>query len=518
MWLVAAGALCACRDASKTRDNDGDRGVLHMVIPKTIEEVDPRHLRDAYALKLSRLIFASLVTIDPDTLELVPQLAREIHIVSDTEYEVHLNHDLHFSDGSVLDAKDVKATFMALKDASIGSRFRPYYDPIDRIDIISPSTVRFTLHRPHSSFIGDLEFPILRAEDAFVAGSLMPKGLIGAGDFKVRAHDSDRWVLEPVSAKGLSVSIETVNDENTRMLRFLSQRADIGLNVFSPLSLQRLNRARGLTVLSQRSAGTNYLGFQTEGRWLRHLEIRKAIAYAIDTETIIRYKLGGRAQKADSLVPEGHWAFHKASTQFDYDPQRARELLSNFCNRYHIRPGSIRLTLKTSTDRQRLSIAQVIAKMLKDVGLNVEVTPREFGTLMEDLTTGRFDLVGLQIPDLIEPNFLEYFFASDNIPGATLKDGSTSSGANRWRYRSAEVDQLLSAGLNTTDTSERKRVYASLQERLMHDLPVFPLWHEDNVAVVSRRGANFKVPRDGRWAHLIKAVTSQVPDSKQSDD
>jgi peptide/nickel transport system substrate-binding protein len=97
---------------------------------------------------------------------------------------------------------------------------------------------------------------------------------------------------------------------------------------------------------------------------------------------------------------------------------------------------------------------------------------------------------------VFEPHVLNWFFASDRIPGGGHE------GSNRWRYRSAVVDELFRRGIATTDRHERRAIYVDVQRLLAADLPVLPLWHEDAVAITSDRAAGYDVPRDGRFGTL----------------
>ena len=133
--------------------------------------------------------------------------------------------------------------------------------------------------------------------------------------------------------------------------------------------------------------------------------------------------------------------------------------------------------------------------MLADVGIEVDVRPSEAATLIADLNRGRFEITLLQVPEVIEPHVLSWFFDSSRVPGPQ------SEGANRWRYRNAELDRLFEQGRTRIDPEARAAVYAEAQRILARDLPVLPLWQPDTVAVV-RRGAPFDVPRDGRFGTL----------------
>ena len=101
----------------------------------------------------------------------------------------------------------------------------------------------------------------------------------------------------------------------------------------------------------------------------------------------------------------------------------------------------------------------------------------------------------IQVPEVIEPHVLSWFFDSTRIPGPQ------SEGANRWRYANRELDTMFEQGRTQIERERRRTVYEAIQRMLARDLPVLPLWQPETVAVV-RRGSAFDVPRDGRFGTL----------------
>lgn len=492
--LVAIALALACAGESTSPAEADD--ALRVVLPREVVELDPRFVTDPYGLKISRLLFASLVTLDPETLEVVPDLAESLDRVEDDDhgrpvYEARLRPELCFADGSVLDATDVVATFEGLRAPALGSVFSRNYARIREVVARDPRTIRFVLDAPHATFPTDLEFPIVRAEDATRRLDWRREPPVGAGPYVLRADgDGAHLVLEanarwhhgaPLHPR---VRFDVVRDDNTRALRLLGGQADLALNAIPPILVPLFEDDPRFEVRATPGVGTTYLGFQTER--VPH-PLREAIAHAVDRALLVEAKLGGRAAVTESWIPEGHWA----ATELDprpLAPARARGLVASARR-------DEPLVLRVSSDRFRVSIARAIAAMLEEVGLRVDVRPSEPGTLIEDLNQGRFDLCLLQVPEVIEPHVLSWFFASDRVPGEGV------GGANRWRLRDAALDAALEAGRVARDTDARAAAYRTAQRRLHETLPVLPLWQEANLAVV-RRGVAFEVPRDGRFGRL----------------
>ncbi|MFI5306382.1 MAG: ABC transporter substrate-binding protein [Polyangiales bacterium] len=492
-WL-----LCACSGGAATEHGDGPLVVL---LPREALEIDPRFSGDPYGHKVSRLLFASLVTIDPQTLEVVPDLAEEVVIESPTRYRAKLRSGLRFSDGTALDADDVAATFRSVVDPGFGSRYASTYSQIERVEVVSPLEVVFHLRGPHATFLADLELPVLRAEDEHRhLGALGAAAPAGAGPYVLASRSASQidLVANPHWYGGAVrfpvVRMLVVHDDNTRALRLLAGAGDLAMSAVPPLLLPLFEHDPRFVVRSAPGVGTTYMGLNLEAAALRDVRVREALAYGIDREALVRAKLSGRARLASSFIVPGHWAHAAETPRYGYDPARARALLRAAGRG----SGRLHLSLRCGSDRFRQSIARAIVAMLADVGIDVELRPSEVATLIADLNRGRFELTMLEVPEVVEPHVLSWFFGADHVPG------NGREGANRWRFRNTDFDAAIEQGRRSVERPARVRAYADAQRILAEQLPVIPLWHEDVVAVENGRARAFAVPRLGRFGPLAR--------------
>jgi peptide/nickel transport system substrate-binding protein len=474
---------------------------LTLLLPRDIQQLDPRYVGDLYGLKVSRLIFASLTRIDPLTLETVPDLARELKVIGDAEYVVSLRPGLRFSDGSTLDAEDVVATYRSVVDPALQSRYASTYQRIVSVSALDPLTVQFRLNGPHASFPTDLELPILRAEDAKRRLSADSGPVIGAGPYVlarrqpgvIELASNPHWYNGTPHVPRIRMLV--VHDDNTRALRLLSGAADLSLNGVPAGLVPLFTERSAFAVDTAQGIGTTYLGINTQAAGLRDVRVRKALAHAIDRQALITAKFSGRAELANSFVAQGHWAYDPEATAYTFDRDAARALLDQAGLTGTPRA---RWVLRCNSERSVASIARAIAAMLGDVGISVRVQTTENATLLADLDRGHFELSLSQFSEVIEPHVLSWFFASDRIPGPG------KVGLNRWRYSDPASDEAMEIGRRSLDREERKRAYVLLQRRLADQLPVVPLWHEAVVAVRSKRVGPIQVPRDSRFTTLAR--------------
>jgi peptide/nickel transport system substrate-binding protein len=356
---------------------------------------------------------------------------------------------------------------------------------------IDDESLVIELSEPRATLLTDLEVPILRADEA----RLPPRSageLDGLGPFRVSAIDSESIRLEPADT-GLAarparaVVVRTVRDENARALRLLAGRSDIAPNAISPTLLPALEGRANLKVVSRRGANVTYILMHNERAPFDKLIVRTAVAQAIDRDLIVKTLFAGRARVASSLLPPGHWASPRTDP-IPYQPDEARKAFANLPS----------VTLLTGTDRSRVTIARAIAQMLGDAGLRVRVVPLDFGVLLTRLDAGDYEMALLQMPELTEPNVLKWFFHPNAVPG------EGGEGRNRARYRDARAGELLDEASEIVVRDFRAARYAELAARMKETVPVVPLWHEDQVCVLSRRAGTFTLSADGRWSALAE--------------
>lgn len=486
--LVLAASLA--HGCSPARVRDAKERPIELLVATDAETLDPRYATDAVAIRTSRLVHAGLVRLDPNTLEPKPYLARSWRWIDERKLAIELRDDVKFHSGAPFGPSDVIATIRAFQSPAVGSRHARVVDAIGDLTPMGDHTLLVELRRAHATLLTDLELPILRADEA--ASPPHPDGTLdGLGPFVVASREPGAVALVPAMSGALAppshaVTIRTVHDENARAIRMHAGRSDLVVNGFSPTLLPALSRTPGLSIAARPGANLTYMLARTDRGPLADVRVRRALSLAIDRARIARTLLAGQATPARTLIPPSHWA-HTDVAPLPFDPDAARRVLSDAGAR------SLHLTLLTSTDRLRGTIARQIAQDFADIGITLDVVPLELGTMLARLGAGDFALAMLQMPELTEPNVLRVFLHSSSVPPA---------GANRGRVRDADLDRLLDAGAESRAPGERRAIYAALERLVREQALIAPLWHEDQIAVASTRAASFQPSAEGRWLDL----------------
>jgi peptide/nickel transport system substrate-binding protein len=466
--------------------------------------IDPRYTVGAYDFKISRLVFAPLVSVDTPTLEPKMELAESV-VPEGTNWRITLR-DAKFSDGKPVTTEDVAWTIAQLRDPKTGgaaARIRNGFAAagLTKVEIVSPRQILLHLSHPHATLVTDLDFGILQKPIAIAAGEgyFLPRG---AGPFVLDRRDGETWhlVANPHFYGGkprvARLTFKLIRDDNSRLLALVGGSGDITQNNIPPLLVDAVAAQPKIALVTGRSSVFTYIGLNCEDPILKNADVRRAIAHAIDRERLVHAKLRDRAIVASGMLPTFHWAYEKDVPLYEYNPEKSRRLLDKAG--YPAGANGVRLQLvyKTSSNKFRVALAHVIASMLAEVGIELELRPYEWATFFADVKKGNFQMFSMQLPEISEPDLYTTFYSSERIPTRDNLD----AGNNRVRYRNPELDKLLQAGRLEVERAKRKPIYSEVQKILARDVPVIPLWHEDNVAAMRKNVRGFEV-----------LPTSQIP-------
>ena len=463
--LLLCFSLVSC-GSSDVRDE------IRMALAQAPINLDPRYATDVASERINHLIYQQLVDFD-DNFRARPALAEWVPL-SPTHYRFKLRGERsRFHDGSSLEAVDVAETYrslLALKD----SPHRAEFSNIQRIEVVDSETVDFILLEPDEIFPSRLVIGIMPSEKVRSAHDFS-KHPIGSGPFHFLTWQGS-LELERLS-DGQRFILQEVKDPTVRVLKLLRGEIDLLQGDLLPELVRYLKRQPHIQVNEVKGSNFSYLGFNLLDERLSRHEVRLAIAHAIDRQALISEVLVGNSREAGSILPPEHWAGHDSLPAYPYDPELARELLSQ--------AGVVlplRLTYKTSTDAQRVRLATVLQAQMRKAGIELEIMSLDWGTFFDDVKHGKFQLYGLTWVGIRTPEIYRLAFHSDSVP---------PKGANRGRFSDARTDQLIEGG-----------EWRALSERVHALLPYVPLWYEGQFVAMRDNLVNYEVSADGNWDGL----------------
>jgi peptide/nickel transport system substrate-binding protein len=481
-----------------------DPNTLVMIIESSPTNLDPRVGIDAYSERIDNLLFDDLLDRD-EHLNVRPGLADRWDIPDPLTYVFHLHPGVKFHNGAALTSRDVKWTFDSLLQGKIRSTKAAAFRFVDRVEAPDDSTVVFHLKEPFATLLWNLSDGAMGIVPYGSLGEISAQP-IGSGPFRFISAEPDTEVIiernpdywhDPPRLE--RVRFMVVPDGTTRALELRKGSADLEINALTPDMVVTLEREPALDVLRGPGTVLQYMGFNFRDPILKDLRVRQALAYAIDRRPMLQYLWRGFAQPADSILPKQSWAYTNKVQTYNYDPERAREIL----DAAGYRPMSgvrFHLVMKTSTDENTRLMVAVLQQQLRDVGIQLDIRTYEFATFFADVSKGAFQLYSLRwVGGNEDPDIFEYAFHSSKF---------TPNGANRSFYSNPRVDALIDKARAELDQRKRAESYAEIQRILAEDLPSLNLWYLDNVLVHTRRVKNLSLNPPGNYDFLKTAELS----------
>jgi len=457
-------------------------GTLVVAFDSDPDSLDPRFQTDANGARLADLLYAGLTRADAAGRR-IPELARTWEMADSRSFVFRLRPDFRFPDGTAVTAADVKATYDAVRDPALASPKRAALATLSAIEAPDPTTVVMRLTEPFAPLLDATGLGILPAARAREAGDVTT----GAGPFQlVSAERGDRLVLAPNpgypdgAPRLRAVVVRIVPDELVRVLELRRGGVHLVEDAPEPETVAWLATVPSLLV--RRIPGTSFVYLALNLRDPRLAAGREVgVVEQHDHLALGRHRVGGQSE----------------ARQPRHDPRRARRLL-DLAGYRALRPDTprFRLVYKTSAQPVRRRLAEAVQAELGAVGIAVDVRVYEWGTLYADVRSGNFELASLAWVGVTDPDLYYLAFHSTMMPPA---------GYNRGAYVSRVTDRLTKAGRQTFEPARRRAIYARVQRRLAHDLPVVPLWWEDRVVVQPRRLHGFEPSPSGDLRGLASA-------------
>lgn len=439
---------------------------------------------------IASLIFSGLSRLGPSG-EVLPDLAQSWQVSSDgLTYTFNLRPGVIWQDGQPFSAADVIFTYSLLADRQFPGdpelgRFwqQVQCQEMDRL------TVRCQLPAPFAPFLSFTTIGILPKHvlEGVTAADLFDhpfnRAPIGTGPFRLQSLTATHAILVRNAAYHLGpprigeVELRFYPDEQLAMTALHGGEIQ-GLLLSPAVSRDDLNDLLDRPELRlypiYRTAYT-VLYLNDRSHLFSDPRVRRALAYAIDRDTIIGTLLEGRAIRADSPIAPGTWAYNPNLDPISFDRARARRLLEEagwkLEDNSTVRQKQgvqLRFSLLTDADPLRTAIAQEVAGQLKEVGIAVSVTSLDVSDLVRDFL----------VPRQYQAAIFGWDPGYDPDPYPAWHSSQTGQdGRNLANYVSEQADKILEDARKTTSLDQRQALYYTFQLLFIQDVPSLPLYY-----------------------------------------
>ncbi|WP_253274112.1 ABC transporter substrate-binding protein [Myxosarcina sp. GI1] len=485
------------RTATQTPDNN------RISIGTTLKArtLDPADSYELAGLNIIYNVAESLYTYELGTTEIKPLLATAIPEVSEDGllYTIPLRQGVTFHDGTAFNGEAMAFSL----NRFITNGGQPAFllgDVVENIEVTGEYELQISLKQPFAAFPALLAFPGACAVSPQAykigAGEFSPNILVGTGKYRLTQFGSDGisldvfpnyWGEKPAN-EGVDLQIYAGNSANL-FNSFRTGAVDVAYQSLDPNQINNL--IDGVAedkwqAIAGSGTVVNYLVLNLQQQPLDRLEVRQAIASAIDRALIDRRVLQEQAEPIYSLLPTAFDSYQPTFETLygDADVNKAKSFLQ--ASGYSAaNPAIVEIWYPSGSITRGIVAETIKAYVDLELGGVIQFIPSsvESASFFSNLSQGIYPSALVDwYPDFLDPdNYLQPFLSCSK--GSTKKGCQEGAAQSRGSfYYSDRANQLIEAERSEQNSEQRQAIFVKLQQLLAEDVPYVPLWQTEDYA------------------------------------
>jgi oligopeptide transport system substrate-binding protein len=517
---------------SCTRSGTTEQNYFHYNETTGISSLDPAFAKNQSNIWVVHQLFNTLVETD-EQLHIVPSLAKSWDISADRlQITFHLRKDVFFHNngcfkdgkGRRVTAQDVVYSFQRLMDKTTASPgawiFNNRVDAATGFKAIDDSTFQLNLLKPFVQILGVLSnvyCSVVPKEAVEKYKTDFRRNPVGSGPFQFKVWEegqalilakNENYFEQDEAGQRLpyidGIKVSFLDSKATEFLEFRQKRLDFINDIEASFKDEILTRKgelrkewEGKIVLNKQAyLNIEYLGILVDennplvkNSPVKLKAVRQAMNYGFDKRKLMLYLRNSIGTPAESgFVPMGLPSFDTNVVKgYNYDPQKAKALLKEAgFDEQHPPPAIKLLTIPIYAD-----LASYIARELQDVGLVVQVEAIQKSLLLTQTAKNQALFFRASwIADYPDAeNYFSVFYSKNPSP------------PNYTRYNNPAFDALYEQSTKEPNDSIRYKLYRQMDQMIIHDAPVVPVWYDMVIHLVQPHVKNFK-PNALNWLEL----------------
>lgn len=454
------------------------------------------------------LVYDQLVGLNAD-FEKVPGLAESWEMSEDgTVWTFKLREGVTFHDGEPWNAEAALANLeKRLEGYPATANVESYETPDEHTLIFNLTQPTYTLASDLARTVMSMASPAVIAEDGSLTGEA------GTGPYTLADWTPDQsytfeafedyWGGAPNIKK---ITFQVITDPQSRANALESGEIDMMSGYQSLAAVKRLADDERFQLITkpQNTSGAIYFNLASDSA-VGENDVRVAVAYALDLDTIIESVLGGLASPPSGFFSPAYGDLVAEDSIYHGNAEMARNWLeeagwalnSDGIYEKDGKPLSFTLTYSAGNSEDSL-LAPVFQDELKKVGIDMQLNAVEGAALGDLMTAKDFDavLTGQSFIPTDEPSF---HYAAGYWHSDSYYD----------IYHSDELDSMIDELATTMDPEARKELHWRIQKTaLFTELPVIMAYHRNSVRLAKASIENFDIGA-GSW-HVNVALKDAV--------
>ncbi|CAN7567432.1 ABC transporter substrate-binding protein [Mesorhizobium caraganae] len=455
-------------------------------------------------------VYETLVRLGDDNKTITPALAEKWEVNdNNTQFTFHMNPKAVFSDGSPVEAKDVKWSWERLANLQGGMAW--LFETVTSIETPDARTVVVKLSAPDSEFLGKVIAPysgVVNSDVASTQGAKASKdgaasdsaepwfltNSAGSGPYvlggyspndELRFKRNEKYWDKPAAIA--EIVIKQTKDSVAQAQALESGAVDIAMQIAPDTA--RTIKAPDVVLESVPSFNFLYMALSPGAKANTvplTLKVRQAIAYAIDYKGIIDFTIGGAGKVVPVAIPNG-FPGTDGLPQPEYNVEKAKQLLKeegleNGFDIESVFPNENYYGVDMST------LMQFVQQNLAKVNIRLQLKPATFPVWLDTVKGDHTPLTAsFYGPDYFGTD--QYVKTFGMIPGTrwlARSGGDKIEGVLNNKEKEL-LDKAVAAPIN-----ERDELYHQIALEMIKDRIIVPLVGPDTVLAYSKNISGMK--------------------------
>ncbi|TMV71126.1 ABC transporter substrate-binding protein, partial [Thioclava sp. BHET1] len=216
------------------------------------------------------------------------------------------------------------------------------------------------------------------------------------------------------------------------------------------------------------SSRVDFLSINTQKKPFDNADVRRAIASAIDKNTLVKVVLFGHGKPAGAYMSPSSWSHDPSITGYPYDLKAAKAFLA----KSPVPNGFSATITVASGNSDQQTMAQIIQASLAKLGIKITIQTLDPSAAYDAKQNGNYDMgFSYDTTDIVDPDEIIRF------------TGSYDGGAHGLYsfYKNKEIDDLIAKAATLNDQAERQKIYFNVENIWNKAQPLVPLFYSPEV-------------------------------------
>lgn len=465
----------------------------------------------------SQMLYNRLVEFEEGGTRPIPGLAEKWDISKDGKtYTFHLRKNAtfhttdYFKPTRPMNADDVIWSFQRALDPKhpynkvnggnytyfIGMNMKEMIKSIERVD---DYTVKFILNRPEAPFIANMGMSFAVVLSKEYGDQLLKAGTpekidiepIGTGPFVLKRYTKDnsiRYEAHPTYWQGRAkldkVVFAITPDASVRFQKLKAGECNLVAEP-APQDLKGMSSNPKLKLMSQPGANVGYLAMNVKKPPFDKVEVRQAIAHALNRANYLDVVYQGTASPARNPIPPTVWGNNPGGGDYEYNVEKAKALLAKagFPNGFETELWTLPVSRPYNPNGKKMG--ELMQADLAKIGIKVKLVTYDWPTYLAKSRKGEHKMLQMGwTTDNGDP---------DNFMGTLLSCSAVGGGSNMSQWCDQEYDKIIAKAKVVSDIPARTSQYIKAQEYFQKKAPWIPLAHATVFRGMTKNVEGYKI-------------------------